>query len=125
MKNNITAANCDHGLEYWSLVPFPNERMIVAHNGQRQAWNAFPERTAEMYLVDVSMICADGLTLGLVSGQGYTHGVEMLRGEIRGCDVWRRPRHRQDLRPVHGDGLPERQEHLVHPARRVAAKSFG
>ena len=38
-----------------------------------------------MYLVDATVICANGVTLGIVSGQGYTLGLEMLRGEVRGC----------------------------------------
>ena len=67
-------SNSVHGLEYWSLDAVPERADGVAHNGQLQAWSAFPERSAQMYLVDATVICSDGMTLGIVSGQGYTQG---------------------------------------------------
>lgn len=85
MTRNVVASNPTHGIEAWSMVPFPNTLVTLAHNGQRQVWSAFPEASSHLYLVDAKIICAGGLTLGVVSGQGYTQGVEMLRGEIRGC----------------------------------------
>lgn len=87
MTDNLAIANERHGMEYWSMQPFPNERLVSAHNGRLGIWNAFPERGAYISLVDGIILCADGQTNGIEGSSGYVHGLEMLRGEIRGCNA--------------------------------------
>jgi hypothetical protein len=84
--DNIAAANTDSGMEYWALLKFPNERPIAANNAAKQMWNAQPDRgDSELYLVDATLVATGGVSDCVKSSQGYTTGVEMLRGEARGC----------------------------------------
>ena len=64
-KNNVTAANTDAGLEYWSVVRFPAESHISANNALKQVWNGQADGPAEIYLVDADSHRVGGRSGGL------------------------------------------------------------
>jgi len=87
MTDNVVAANTDGGSVYWQQIPFPNARVIAVHNALFQVKNGAPNGPSFIYLVDGSLICTGGVGVALGSSTGYNAGVEMLRGEARGCGV--------------------------------------
>ncbi len=73
-KNNVTAANTDAGLEYWSVSRFPAESHISANNAFKQVWNGQADGPAEIYLVD-----SDSHRLGGQRGVGLRRVVHRLQ----------------------------------------------
>jgi hypothetical protein len=84
-SNPIGASNREIGIEYWSVTRFETVHPIAAYNGRHQLANSQPDTQGEVLLIDASLIASGGVTDCLKSSQGYTHGVEMVRGEARGC----------------------------------------
>lgn len=86
-QDNVTAANRDAGLEYWTVTKFPVLRQISAYNGFKQVWNGQADGPATIYLIDSIVTAKGGVSIGIASSIGYNTGVETLRGEVRGTAI--------------------------------------
>ncbi len=86
-KDNVAAANTQNGMEYWTLIAFPNERLISANNGNIDVLNGQADGPADVLLIDPIIVAQNGVGTGIFSSIGYTRSVETVRGEVRGCDL--------------------------------------
>jgi hypothetical protein len=81
-ENNVAFSNSMTGVEYWNTRRFPVARQISAYNGKHQVFMG--QSGADLYLTDVTLVAAGGITDAISSSQAYTASVEVDGGRIVG-----------------------------------------